>query len=178
MAARIWADLVAVGRVAKPQGRKGEVAVVPLSDRPSRFASLRQVYLPAPGGGARLLAVESTWPHKGGFVVKLAGVDDIDQAELLRGQELRVGEEELEPLPEGSYWHHQIKGLDVVDGGGRSLGRAADILETGAEAAVLIVRDAAGVETLIPLVDTFVRQVDLEGGRIVVSPPEYVDAGH
>jgi 16S rRNA processing protein RimM len=178
MGARAWADLVAVGRVVKPQGRKGEVAVEPLSDRPDRFASLRQVYLPGPGGGARLVEVESAWPHKGRFVVKFAGVDSIDAAEALRGHELRVGEEELPALPAGSYWHHQLKGLEVVDEEGRGLGRADDFLETGGESPVLVVRGAGGAETLIPLVDAFVRKVDLAGGRIVVAPPEYVDAGH
>lgn len=178
MGARAWADLVAVGRVVKPQGRKGEVAVAPLSDRPDRFASLERVFLPAPGGGCREAAVERTWPHKGRFVVKFAGVDSIEDAERLRDQELRIPEEDLEALPQGSYYHHQLKGLEVVDEAGRSLGHAAEILETGGEAPVLIVRGGTGMETMIPLADAFVRRVDLAGGRIVVAPPEYVDARH
>jgi ribosomal 30S subunit maturation factor RimM len=46
-------DLVLVGRVVKPQGRRGEVAVLPLSDRPERFPTLRRAYIPAPDGTAR-----------------------------------------------------------------------------------------------------------------------------
>lgn len=174
--ARAWADLVAVGRVVKPQGRKGEVAVEPLTDRPGRFESLRRAFLPAPGGGAREIVVESAWPHKGRVVLKLEGVDSIDDAERLRDQEIRIGEEELERLPDGSYYHHQLKGLDVVDEAGKSLGRADDILETGGEAPVLVVKGPLGRETLVPLAGHFVKSVDLEGGRIVIAPPEYVDA--
>ena len=53
-------DLVLVGRVVKPQGRHGEVAVVPLSDRPDRFPTLRRAFVPAPGGGARELRVKES----------------------------------------------------------------------------------------------------------------------
>jgi 16S rRNA processing protein RimM len=161
-------DMVAIGVVIKPQGRKGEVAVEPLSDRPERFPSLRAAWLPDGAGGARRVAVESCWPHKGRFVLKLAGTDSIDQAELLRGQELRIGEDELEALPEGSYYHHQLRGLRVEVAGGADLGRVDEIMETGAGAPVLVVRGARG-ETLIPLAQEFVQRVDLEHGVLVVQ---------
>jgi 16S rRNA processing protein RimM len=175
MGGRPFADLVAIGRVVKPQGRKGEVLVEPLSDRPDRFPSLRAAYVPGPGGGSREVAVESCWPHKGRFVLKLEGVGSIDEAEQYRGLELRIGEEELAALPSGSYYHHQLKGLRVEDTEGRALGVAADLMETGGESPVLVVRGAGG-ELLIPLAESFVRRVDLEGGRMVVAVPEMLDA--
>jgi len=175
MAGRPFADLVAIGRVVKPQGRKGEVLVAPLSDRPDRFPALRAAYVPGPDGGSRQVAVESVWPHKGRFVLKLQGVNSIDEAEGYRGLELRIGEEELAALPAGSYYHHQLKGLRVEDEGGRSLGVAADLLETGGESPVVVVRGPGG-ELLIPLAENFVRSVDLGAGRMVVAVPEMVDA--
>ena len=174
MAGRPFDDLVAIGRVVKPQGRKGEVLVQPLSDRPERFPGLRAAYVAAPGGGSRAVTVQSCWPHKGRFVLKLEGVDSIDEAEAYRGLELRIGEEELAVLPEGSYYHHQLKGLRVEDEQGKSLGVATDLLETGADSPVVVVRGAAG-ELLIPLAEGFVRRVDLPGGRMVVMAPETVD---
>jgi 16S rRNA processing protein RimM len=170
-------ELMTIGRVVKPQGRKGELAVQPLSDRPERFPTLRRVFLPGPGGTAVEKTVASCWPHKGGFVLKLEGVDSITQADALRGLELRLPAQELAPLPEGSYYHHQLKGLAVEDAAGSPLGTVADVLVTGAGADVLVVEGAAG-ESLIPLAEDFVRRVDLTQGRIVVRPPEYVDAGH
>ena len=174
MAGRPFADLVAIGRVIKPQGRKGEVLVQPLSDRPDRFPALRAAYVPGPDGGSREVAVESVWPHKGRFVLKLQGVDSIDKAEGYRGFELRIGEEDLAALPPGSYYHHQLKGLRVLDAEGRSLGVAAELLETGGAAPVVVVRGLRG-ELLVPLAEDFVRRVDLEGGSIVVAVPEMVD---
>ena len=172
---RAFDDMVAIGRVVKSQGRKGEVVVEPFSDRPDRFPSLRAINVAGEGGAVRRIDVDAIWPHKGRFVLKLRGVDSINDAEKLRGLEVRIGEEELAALPAGSYYHHQLKGLTVVDEGGEALGTVQEILETGGEAPVLSVRKL-GAETLIPLAEAFVRRVDLAAGRIVVVKPEYAGA--
>jgi 16S rRNA processing protein RimM len=168
-------DLVLVGRVVKPQGRHGEVAVLPLSDRPDRFPTLRRAFLPAPGGEAREVRVRRCWPHKGRFVLEIEGVSSIDEAEKLRGLELRIAEEDLAALPEGSFYHHELTGLRVEDPGGAVIGVVDDVMETGAETRVLVVRGEGG-ETLLPFASAFVKAVDLAGGRIVVLRPEYVVA--
>ena len=168
-------DLVLVGRVVKPQGRHGEVAVLPLSDRPDRFPTLRRVFVPAPGGGARELRVLRCWPHKGRFVLEIEGVSSIDEAESLRGLELRIAEVELARLPEGSFYHHQLRGLRVEDESGVEIGVVDDVLETGGDARVLSVRGSGG-ETLLPFAAGFVTAVDLAGRRIVARRPEYVVA--
>jgi len=174
--AAAYADMITIGVVVKPQGRKGEVLVEPLSDQPGRFESLRRVFVPVPGGAAaRAVAVTDRWPHKGRVVLKLEGVDSIDAAERYRGVELRIGEDELAALPAGSYYHHQLKGLKVEDPQGRPLGAVADVLVTGGEAPVLVVRGGQG-ELMIPMADAFIRQVDLEHGRLVSVRPELVDA--
>ena len=172
----VFRDLVTIGRVVKPQGRRGEVLTEPLSDRPDRFPSLRRAYVAGPGDSAREVRVTSCWPHKGRFVLKLEGVDSIDDAERYRGLELRIAEEDLEPLPEGSYYHHQLRGLRVEDGEGGSLGTVADLVETGGGAVVLVVRGPGG-ELLLPLAAPFVRRVDLPRGTLVAERPEYAD-GH
>jgi len=173
---RVYDDMITIGVVVKPQGRKGEVLVAPLSDRPHRFESLRRVFVPVPGAvQARAVTVTNRWPHKGRIVLKLEGVDSIDEAEKYRGIELRIGEDEVEALPAGSYYHYQLKGLKVEDPTGRPLGVAADVLVTGGEAPVLVVKGPGG-EVLIPMAEAFIRQVDLEHGRIVAVNPDLVDA--
>jgi 16S rRNA processing protein RimM len=170
-----FGDLVLVGRVVKPQGRHGEVAVLPLSDRPDRFPTLRRAFVPAPGGAAREVRVLGCRPHKGRFVLAIEGVSTIDEAEQLRGAELRIAEEELAALPEGSFYHHELVGLRAVDEQGAEVGAVDDVLETGAETRVLVVRGPAG-ETLLPFAETFVKSVDKARGTIVVLRPEYVVA--
>jgi 16S rRNA processing protein RimM len=170
-----YGDMITIGVVVKPQGRKGEILVEPLSDHPERFSSLRRVFVPVPGDpGARAVAVTDRWPHKGRVVLKLEGVDSIDEAERYRGIELRIGEDEVEALPAGSYYHYQLKGLKVEDPEGRALGTAADVLVTGGEAPVLVVRGDRG-EILIPMAEEFIREVDLEHGRLVAANLVYAD---
>ena len=168
-------DLVLIGTVVKPQGRHGEVLVHPHSDRPERFPGLEKVFVASGEGVAREAHVTSCWAHKGRFVLKLEGVDSIDEAEKLRQAELRISEDELEALPEGSFYHHQLTGLRAVDADGGEVGVVEDLMETGGEAPILVVRGEAG-ETLVPLVTEFVRDVDLAGGRILIERPEYADA--
>jgi 16S rRNA processing protein RimM len=174
-AAPSFDDLVAIGRIVRPQGRKGEIIADVLSDRPDRFPRLRRAFVGTPGGDGREVTVASTWPHKGRFVLKLEGVDSIEAAERFRGLELRIPEEELEPLPAGSFYHHQLVGLDVAVVGGRALGAVESILETGAEAKVLVVRGPEG-ESLIPFAEGFVSRVDLAARRIEVVSHGWVDA--
>jgi 16S rRNA processing protein RimM len=170
-----WSEMVLVGRVVKPQGRHGEVAVEPFSDREDRFPKLERAFLPAPGGEAREVRVERCFAHKHRFVLKLEGVDSIDAAETLRGAELRIAESELAALPEGSYYYHQLAGLQVDDEQGSTIGVVESVMETGAETRVLVVRTPEG-ETLLPFADAFVRSVDLARGRIIAARPEYLVA--
>jgi 16S rRNA processing protein RimM len=167
-------DLITIGTIVRPQGRKGEVVVEPLSDRPDRFPSLRQAWVADAQGRARPAGVTSCWPHKGRFVVKLEGIDSIDEAETLRGQDLRISEDELAPLPAGSYYHYQLTGLSVQDPAGRDLGRVFGVMESGEGVPgvpILVVR-GAGPERLIPLAADFVTRVDLAHGVLVATAPE------
>lgn len=170
-----FCDLVLVGRVVKPQGRRGEVAVEPFSDRSDRFPSLSSAFVAAPDGEAREVRVEACFAHKRRFVLKLAGIDSIDAAETLRGAELRIAESELAPLPEGSYYYHQLTGLRVDDPQGVTIGVVESVMETAAETRVLVVRGPQG-ETLLPFAAAFVKAVDVAQGRIVAERPEYVVA--
>ncbi len=164
-----------IGRVVKPQGRKGEFVVDSTTDRPDRFPNLRRAYVSGAEGLSREVEVESSWPHKDRFVVKLKGVDSIDAAEAFRGLELRIPPEDLAALPAGSYYHHELIGLQAEDEQGRSHGRVLGILETGAGAPVLVLKSDAG-EELLPLAEGFVKQVDPAHGRIVLHAPDTVEA--
>jgi len=173
-ATRPVAELVSIGRIDRPWGRHGAVVVTPLSDRPGRFEGLQHAFVAGRDGVAREVGVEESREHKGRYVVKLSGVESIEAAELYRGLELGIGEEELEPLPEGSYYHHELSGLRVESEDGASLGVVRDVLDAGA-APVLVIEGPEG-ELLVPLADPFIRAVDLPGGRIRVVRPVLVDA--
>lgn len=161
-------DSVTIGVVLRPHGIKGEVVVEPLTDNEDRFAHLEEVRLARPSGSSSLLRVASMFPHKGRLVIHFEGVSGMDEAEGLRGAELRIPLSALPRLPAGSYYHHQLKGLEVKVETGASLGTVTDLWETG-PTPVLVIQDGAKRETLMPLVDAFILEVNLEQGFMRVK---------
>jgi 16S rRNA processing protein RimM len=114
----------------------------------------------------RRYPVERLRLHGEVFLLKLAGCDDRNAAEDLRGLLVQVPIHEAAPLEEGEYYHHQIIGLTVETETGETLGRVAEVLETGAND-VYVVRGPAG-EVLLPAVEDVILAVAPEDGRLVV----------
>ena len=154
---------VVVGRVTRPHGVKGEVAVMVLTEVGDRFEPGGVVYLE---DGRRLSVAESR-PHRGRMLVAFEGVRDRDAADKLVQRNLVVPESESPPLPEGSYWDHQLVGSNVVTESGRPLGELRDVIHTPANDVWSAVDDA-GVETLVPAIADVVVSVDVAGKRVVV----------
>jgi 16S rRNA processing protein RimM len=163
--------LVAVGRVARAQGRYGEIAVDPLTDFPDRFHLLSRVLVSDEDGELTGRTIESVRLHKGRPVLKLAGVSGIGAAQALRGKLLFIPESELAPLPEGSFYHFQVQGLVVEDRSAGEIGVVEGVLRTGGTD-LLVVRAPNGEETLVPLCEPIIRRIDPERGRIRIDAPE------
>ena len=142
--------------------------VKPLSDNDDRFEQLHEVRVVKPSGGSLALKVEGFFPHKGRLVMQFEKISSIEDAETLRGAELRVPIDALPDLPQGSYYHHELKGLEVRDESGASMGRVTEIWETGATP-VLVIHDSRQRETLLPLVDAFILEVDVRNGFMCVK---------
>lgn len=169
-----WQEMVAIGRVARAQGRKGEVAVNPLTDFPERFRKLGRVFTDDGEGRVLVLPVEWVREQGGRPIVKFEGVSEIGDAERLSGRELRILESELEPLPEGSHYHFRVLGCAVWDRRQGYLGVVEDIMRTGGTD-LLVVRDRAGErggELLIPLCEEICKLVDTQRSRVEVEVPE------
>jgi 16S rRNA processing protein RimM len=154
---------VVVGRVTRAHGVKGEVAVMVLTEVTERFEPGGVVYLE----DGRRLAVAESRPHRGRMLVTFEGVRDRDAADELVQRDLVVPESESPPLPEGSYWDHQLVGSKVVTDSGRSLGELRDVIHTSAND-VWSAIDEAGVETLVPAIADVVASVDVGAKRVVV----------
>jgi 16S rRNA processing protein RimM len=89
---------LAVARIVRPQGRRGEVAAEILTDFPERLARLRRAFLENPGKTPEAFLLEEVWPHKGRIILKFAGIDSLSQAEALRGRMVLIPREEKSPL--------------------------------------------------------------------------------
>jgi 16S rRNA processing protein RimM len=155
---------IAVGRITRAHGVDGEVAVLPLSQVPSRFEPGSVVL--AGDDQRRPLVVAAARPHRSRLLIRFDGVSDRDQAEALRGAYLFVAAATAPELPAGEFWAHQLIGCAVSTEEGRSLGRVHEVIHTPAND-VWVVREGSE-ETLIPALKDVVSDVDLDAGRIVV----------
>lgn len=156
---------VVIGKIVAPFGLKGEVKVVPFTDFPERFKERGEVYVGSEAAG-RMRPIESARSHKGSILIKFEGIDDITAAENLRGAEIRIRECDLVPLEEGSYYIHDLIGLDVLTTEGEDLGKVTEVL-TGPAQDVYVTERA-----MIPAVKEFVVSIDLQKRQIVVNPME------
>lgn len=154
-----------VGRVVAPWGTRGELKVAILTDFPDRFRELKRVYL-----GDESWTLEGHRRHGRWVILKLAGCADRNSAGKLRGELVQVPLEEAAPLSEDEYYIYQIVGLEVWTSEGEHLGRVSDVLFTGANE-VYVVEGERG-EILVPAIEDVVKEVDLEGGRLIVEPLE------
>jgi 16S rRNA processing protein RimM len=160
---------VAIGEIGRPYGRGGEVHVTPLTDDLDRFARVGDCVLLDPTGGREARRLTAARRQGGGVIVALAGCDSPEVARTLGGRLLAIPESETLPLDEGHFYAWQLVGCRVVTEDGREVGRVAGIEETAAHD-LWVVRDGAR-EHLIPSVPDIVREVDLAGRRVVISPP-------
>jgi 16S rRNA processing protein RimM len=149
----LTSELVAIGRVGRPHGLKGAFVVEEASDDPSRFAVGARVQV----GGQEAEIVEAK--RAGGRpVVRL-------DRDVARGELLEVPAAKLPPPAEGSFYVFQLIGLDVEEEGGRGLGRVQEV-------APGVANDVLELDSgiALPMVEACIRAVDIERGRIVVSP--------
>ena len=163
--------LVAVGEIGRPHGLRGEMRVIPLTDRPERFQTLGDCVLWDEAHDRRWPCRISAVRVQGdALVVTLAGYDSPEAAGALTGWLLAVPESEALPAPEGHFYPWQLVGCRVVTEDGGDVGSALRI--EGSAAQDLWVVGDAGREHLVPAVAEIVREVDLGGRRIVIRPPE------
>jgi 16S rRNA processing protein RimM len=159
---------LAVGRIRRPWGVRGELKVEILTDDPTRFQRLETVYVGPQFVPYRL---ERARLHKGHVLLKLANCDERDAAETLRDLLVQVNIKNALPLEEGEYWVYQIEGLEVWTTEHEPLGVVQEVLETGAND-VYVVRDRSGRQVLVPALKDVVLEIDVDAGRMVVKLPE------
>lgn len=146
----------------------GEVKVRLETDFPDRFARLRRVCLRWPSRESRLVDIESARPHKGQILLKVRGIDSIDDAETLRNAIVLIQPDDAVRLPANEFYIHELVGCEVVTTAGRVLGALTSVMSGPANDVYVV--GAGKSEILLPAIKDVVVEVDLAAKRIVVSP--------
>jgi 16S rRNA processing protein RimM len=161
--------MVLIGRIVRPHGNKGAVVIAPETDFGfARFRPGARAHV-LDDSGPKALEMTSAREHDGRWVVGFAGIATIDDAERLRGRELRVPAETLATLDPGGYYIHDLVGCEVRTMRGQAVGRVTSVrVDTGVP---LLVVEGAG-EILVPFAEAICRRVDPAARLIEVDPPE------
>ena len=161
-------DLILVGRVARAHGNKGQVIVNPDTDFPDDRFVVGATLLVGPAATPR--RITSARFHQGRPVIGLEGIATMDDADRLAEAELKVPAATLAPLPERTYYRHELVGCEVQDTEGRLIGEVAAV-EGSIEMSRLVVNAPHG-EVLIPLVDEICVEVAPAERRIRIKAPD------
>jgi 16S rRNA processing protein RimM len=153
-----------IGFFGRPHGVQGEIQFHILSDFPERIVPGKVVYLGARRQAATVARVRA---HGDKLLLVVEGYADRDRAALLRNETVYVRGEDVPPLAEGEFYHHELIGLAVVSDEGEPLGILAEILETGAND-VFVVRGADGGELLLPSTGQVVKEINPAAGTITI----------
>jgi len=161
-------DYVPVGQVAKAHGVKGEIKIYPYSEMPQDFAGFRELLFSGDTLEEHQLTVQQARGQGKFAIVKLAGVDDKDSAELLTGFEVWARKQDLPPLQDNEFYWYEMVGMAVVTDTGRALGKVTNLFSTAAHDVLVVT--GKGHEYLIPAKNEFIARMDPESKTLVVIP--------
>lgn len=163
-------SFITIARIVRTRGNKGEVLVELLTDFPDRFNNLEEVWLEFDDGHSDKIALDFTWEHQGRRILKFVGFDSISSAETLVGCRVQVPGSQAVPLPDGTYFDHDLIGCSVEDIDGRQFGVVKDILRISGNNQLVV--KGPDKEFLIPAVESICTRISIKKKQIIVDPPE------
>jgi len=164
-------QFVTIARIAKSQGRRGEVAADVLTDFPERFAERKRVFLTGEQERQQF-EIEDWWQHKDRIVFKFLNVNSIAEAEELVGREVQIPQSERVQLEQGAFYISDLVGCEVWDYAAepRKIG-SVESVEFGAGSAPLL--NVAGEEQQhqIPFAAAYIKEIDTAAKRLNLQLP-------
>lgn len=162
------ADRVCVAKIGAAHGLRGEVRLQVFTEDPDAIIGFGEL---ESEDGTKKFRVSSLRPAKGHFVAKFDGVNDRNASELLTNIELFVSRDKLPEIEDdGEFYHADLIGLRVEDKAGKNYGVVIAVRNYGASDLIEVAEPSKKSGVLIPFIDQFVPEVDVEGGRVIIDP--------
>lgn len=161
---------IVIGKIVAPHGVRGDIRILPLTEKPEQFLDLDYLLL----HDGRKLTIKHARFHKRMVLVTTEEIKSMNEAELLRDQEVLIKAEDLPELEEGQFYVADLIGLPVFDEEGKQIGTFKDSLSTGSND-VYVIAVSGEKDILLPALKIYVKEINLAEKRIVVTLPEWVD---
>ncbi|MBR0277826.1 MAG: 16S rRNA processing protein RimM [Clostridia bacterium] len=153
---------IEIGKILNTHGLKGDLKVEPWCDGIDVYKYLKRIFI-----NNSEFFIENVKSVKNVFLLKLKGIEKIEDAEKYKGCTIMANQEELPPLPEGVFYIKDLIGLDVYDSE-NNIGKIYDWIETGKNN-VYVVKGKNGKDILIPYIESVVKNVDLKNNKMIVK---------
>lgn len=155
-----------VGQIVNTFGVKGILKVKPFTDDVNRFEELKKVYI-CKKEKLEEVEIEEVKYHKDMVLLKVKGIEDMNEAEKVKGLYLKIDRKNAKKLPKDTYFIADLLGLEVYSDTGELLGKVDDIFRTGAND-VYVVKNENGKQLLLPGIPDVIKEIDLEKEKIIV----------
>jgi len=163
-------NLFPIGRVVKPHGIKGKVKVEYFGENLSRLSLYREIFIKDDKDKPEAYEVLETIPQPPRLILRLKGIERIEEAETLIGKEILIERKSLLKLEEGEYYWVDLLGMEVETEGGKRIGKIRKIFPTGANDVYVV--EGERREILLPATDEVIRSIDLKRGVMKVARME------
>ena len=160
-------DFLEIGQIVNSYGIKGFFKVVPFTDDITRFDDLRYIYIEK-NKKLEKKEIEEVKYHKNLVLLKIKGIDDINDTEQYKNCYLKIDRKDAVQLPEDTYFIKDLMGIEVYTKEGELLGNIVDIFPTGSND-VYVVKDELGKQILLPAIGEVIDSVDVEARKIIVK---------
>ena len=172
MSAEIGIKRVVLGQIGKVHGIKGWLRLNSFTTPPENILDYSQFFADIEEGWG-ILEIDQHKHQANGLIVHFHGYDDPEEAKKLTGIELSVNAEDLPSLEAGSFYWHELEGMEVINEEGELYGKLEQLLETGANDVLVIQPTADSIDErkrLIPYIkEEVIKKIDIKAGKILVS---------
>lgn len=159
-------NFLEVGQIVNSYGIKGFFKVVPFTDDITRFDDLDSIYIEK-NKKLEKKEIEEVKYHKNLVLLKIKGIDDINDTEQYKNCILKIDRADAVELPEDTYFITDLIGIEVYTEENELLGNITDIFPTGSND-VYVVKDELGKQILLPAIGEVIKNVDVENRKMVV----------
>ena len=155
-----------IGQIVNTSGLKGILKIKPFTDDIKKFSNLKTIYIKTKSGLTEF-KIEQVRYVKNMVMLKLAGIDTVEEAEKYRNLYIKILRDQEEELEEGSYYVVDILGCKVNTDANQELGKIVDVFQTGSND-VYVVKDEQGKQILLPAIKQVIKNVDIKNKIITV----------
>lgn len=156
-------NMLEIGKVVNTHGVRGELKIQPWCDDPAIYDELEYIYI----DGEKYNIIRNRF-HKNCEIVAVEGINNINDAELLKNKIVTVERENLGDLPEGTYYIADLIGLEVKTADGEILGIIEEVIKTGSNDVYQVKREGKK-PLLIPVIEEAVNEVNIDQGYVTVT---------